>query len=162
MAGASVEKPNPGTSTLRWVARGTKHANDAPAIARDTAWAMSEENVEIVRRVTAEFTESHKVSSERVAPDSIWDMRSWPSWSGQPQFHGRDGFIEFFAEWTGAYEEWDQEIEDIIDAGDNQVLEINRQRGRLRGSDSWVALCMESSGLTLRPRRCARRLPSSA
>ena len=42
--------------------------------------------------------------SELVAPDSIWDMRSWPSWSGQPQFHGRDGFMEFFAEWTGAYE----------------------------------------------------------
>ena len=107
---------------------------------RDTAWAMSQENVEIVRRVTAEFTESHKVLSELVAPDSIWDMRSWPSWSGQPQFHGRDGFMEFFAEWTGAYEEWGQEIEDIIDAGDNQVLEVNRQRGRLRGSNSWVAL----------------------
>ena len=98
---------------------------------------MSQENVEIVRRVTSEFTETQQLS-ELVAPDLVWDLSSWPAWSGQQEFYGRDGFMAFFAEWTEAYEEWDQEIEGIIDAGGSQVVETTRQRGRLSGSDTWV------------------------
>jgi ketosteroid isomerase-like protein len=99
---------------------------------------MSEENVEVVRRVTTEFTERHQVLSELVDPDFIWDLSSWPAWSGEPEFHGIDGFMAFFAEWIEAYEEWDQEVEGVVDAGGSQVVEITRQRGRLRGSDSWI------------------------
>ncbi len=98
---------------------------------------MSEENVEIVRRVTTEFTETQQLS-KLIASDFVWDLSSWPAWSGQQEFHGRDAFVAFFAEWTGAYEEWDQEVEDIIDAGGNQVVETTRQRGRPLGTDSWV------------------------
>ena len=97
---------------------------------------MSEENVEIVRRETAQFTETHR-PSELVAPDAVWGLRSWPAWSGQEEFD-LDGFMAFFAEWTDAYAEWDQEGEGVIDAGGTQVVEITRQRGRLRGSDSWI------------------------
>ena len=100
---------------------------------------MSQENVEIVRRVVTEFTETHQLS-ELVAPDLVWDLRSWPAWSGQPEFRGRDGFMDFFAEWTDAYEDWTQEVESFIDAGDTQIVVTARQRGRLSGSDSWVAL----------------------
>jgi hypothetical protein len=46
----------------------------------------------------------------------------------------------FFAEWTDAYEEWTLEVERITDAGESHVVVAARQRGRLRGSDSWVAL----------------------
>ena len=99
---------------------------------------MSEENVEIVRRVTTEFTETHQVLPELVAPDFVWDLSSWPAWSGPQEFHGRDEFLRFFADWIDAYAEWDQEIEGVIDAGGNQVVETTRQRGRLRGSDSWI------------------------
>ena len=65
-------------------------------------------------------------------------VRSWPAWSGPQEFHGRDEFLRFFADWIDAYAEWDQEIEGVIDAGGNQVVETTRQRGRLRGSDSWI------------------------
>jgi ketosteroid isomerase-like protein len=99
---------------------------------------MSQENVEIIRRVSAEFTKSLQVPSELVAADVIWDMSSWPSWAGQQEFHGLDAFLAFFADWTRAYQEWDQKVEDIIDAGGSQVVEITSQRGRLRGSDSWI------------------------
>jgi len=98
---------------------------------------MSEENAEIVRRATTEFTETHQVP-ELVAPDFVWDLSPWPAWTGQREFQGRDGFMDFFGEWIGAYEEWDQEVEGVIDAGGSQVVETTRQRGRLRGSDSWV------------------------
>ena len=95
--------------------------------------------MEIVRRILTEFNETRQLS-ELVAPDLVWDLGSWSAWTGQPEFHGRDGFMEFFAEWTDAYEEWTQEFESFMDAGDSQVLVTTVQRGRLRGSDSWVAL----------------------
>jgi ketosteroid isomerase-like protein len=46
--------------------------------------------------------------------------------------------MAFFAEWIDAYAEWDQEVEGVMDAGGNQVVELTLQRGRLRESDSWV------------------------
>ncbi len=100
---------------------------------------MSSDNVEIVRSVTTEFSETQQVS-ELVAPDLVWHVGSWSAWPGQPEYHGRDGFSEFFGEWVGAYEEWTQEDENFIDAGDSQVVTTTLQRGRLRGSDSWVEL----------------------
>src|SRR5437588_1767561 len=48
--------------------------------------------------------------------------------------------MQFFREWIAAYDDWEQDIEEIVDAGDNQVVAITRQRGRLHGSDSWVDL----------------------
>ena len=48
--------------------------------------------------------------------------------------------MEFFAEWTDAYDEWTNEFESFIDAGESQVVVTTVQRGRMRGSDSWVDL----------------------
>jgi ketosteroid isomerase-like protein len=100
---------------------------------------MSQENIELVRRVMAEFNETQQ-PSELLAPDFVWDLRSWPVWTGQAEFHGADGFREFFAEWTEAYEEWTSEIESIIAADPGQVVVTIVQHGRMRGSDSWVDL----------------------
>ncbi|HSJ18384.1 MAG TPA: nuclear transport factor 2 family protein, partial [Solirubrobacterales bacterium] len=100
---------------------------------------MSRENVEVVRRVMTEFTGSQRLTGE-VAPDLIWDLSSWDAWTGQPEYHGHDGFYEFFAEWTDAYEEWTQEPQSFIDAGADKVVVATIQRGRLRGSDSWAEL----------------------
>jgi ketosteroid isomerase-like protein len=100
---------------------------------------MSRENVELVRGVMAEFSKTQR-PSELLAPDFVWDLRSWPVWPGHAEFHGPDGFREFFAEWIEPYEEWTSESESFIDAGDRQVVVTTVQRGRLRGSDSWVDL----------------------
>ena len=100
---------------------------------------MSQENVEVVRQVVAEFNETQQLS-ELVSPEFVWDMSSWSPWSGQSKYQGRVGFDQFFAEWTDAYEDWTQEVEEITDAGETQVVVATCQRGRLRGSDSWVEL----------------------
>jgi ketosteroid isomerase-like protein len=100
---------------------------------------MSRENVEIVRRILAEFSETQRLS-DLVSPDLVWHTGSWTLWTGPSEYHGRDGFLEFFGEWIAAYDDWAQEIEEIVDAGDRQVVGITRQRGRLRDSDSWVDL----------------------
>ncbi len=100
---------------------------------------MSQENLEIVRGILAEFGETRQPTPE-TSPDFIWSTGSWPAWTGPSEYRGADGFLQFFGEWTAAYEEWAQEIEEILDAGGNQVVVITRQRGRLRNSDSWVDL----------------------
>jgi ketosteroid isomerase-like protein len=101
---------------------------------------MSQENVELVRGLLVEFSETQQPNEELLAPDFVWNMRSWPVWTGQGEFHGPDGFREFFAEWIDAYEEWTQDLVSVIDAGDSQVVGTTVQRGRLKGSDSWVDL----------------------
>lgn len=100
---------------------------------------MSAKNVEIVRTALTEFTETRRLS-DLVAPHLLWDLRAWPVWTGQSEYQGRDGFMEFFAEWTGAYEDWTQEFESFIDAGGSHVVVTSVQRGRLPGSESWVDL----------------------
>jgi ketosteroid isomerase-like protein len=100
---------------------------------------MPEENIALVRSVMTEFTQTQE-PDERLAPDFVWDLRSWPVWTGQAEFHGADGFREFFAEWIDAYDKWTQELEDFIPAGETQVVVTTVQRGRLRGSNAWVAL----------------------
>jgi ketosteroid isomerase-like protein len=100
---------------------------------------MSQQNVETVRSVLSEFAETQKLS-ELVSPEAVWDLGSWSAWSGQLVFHGREGFLEFFAEWTGAYEDWRTKPESFIDAGDDQVVVTSVQRGRMPGSGSWVQL----------------------
>ena len=100
---------------------------------------MSQENVEIVKRVTTEFSETQQIS-ELVAPDMVWHAGSWAAWPGEADYHGHEGFAKFFGEWVEPYEEWTQEDENFIDAGDSHVVTETLQRGRLRGTDSWVAL----------------------
>src|SRR6478672_11465322 len=101
---------------------------------------MSQENVEIVRRIIARFDETHKPATDLTSPDFIWHTGSWKAWTGPSEYYGADGFAQFFDEWTAAYDEWQQDIQEIVDAGDDQVVAINRQRGRLHNSDSWVDL----------------------
>ena len=101
---------------------------------------MSRENVELVRAALTVFRETQEVTEEFLAPHFVWDMRSWPVWPGQQVFHGREGFTEFFAEWTDAYDEWTNDFESFIDGGEGRVVVTTVQHGRLRGSDSWVDL----------------------
>ncbi len=101
---------------------------------------MSEENVELVRDALTGFRETQQPSQDFLAPDFVWDLRGWAAWTGQAEFHGNDGFAEFFAAWTDAYDEWTYEFESFIDAGESQVVVTTVQHGRLRDSDSWVDL----------------------
>jgi ketosteroid isomerase-like protein len=101
---------------------------------------MSQENVELVRRILTRFSETLQPVTDLTSPDFIWHTGSWAAWTGPSEYHGTDGFMQFFGEWIAAYDDWKQDVEVILDAGDNQVVAIARQRGRLHDSDSWVDL----------------------
>jgi ketosteroid isomerase-like protein len=101
---------------------------------------MSQENVEIVQRVLSAFGDAQQIPEELFAPDWLFDLSNFQGWPGQQQFTGIEEFREFFATWTEPYTDWVQEIEQIRDAGPNQVVTTMRQHARLRNSGSWVDL----------------------
>ena len=100
---------------------------------------MSQENVEVVRRATTEFDKARRLS-DAFAPDFVLEMRTLRDYAGTPEFYGRSGFFEFFEDWVDAYDEWEQQIEDVLDGGGSQVVVVLRERGRLLYSPAWVEL----------------------
>jgi ketosteroid isomerase-like protein len=98
---------------------------------------MSQQNVELVRKGVAAFADSGGVS-EFFAPDVVWDMGTFSGWPGRSEFRGLDEFNDFVEAWIEPYEGWSFEVEEILDAGGNRVVVMANQRGKLRGSDSWI------------------------
>jgi ketosteroid isomerase-like protein len=101
---------------------------------------VSQENLEIVRRALSKFGDTQQIADELFAPDWCFDASNFQGWPGQQRFTGIQEFGDFFASWTEPYTDWVQEIEQIRDAGPDQVVAMCRQRARLRNSGSWVDL----------------------
>ena len=112
---------------------------------------MSEENVEVVRRMYEAF---HAGDTDAAlacfAPDVVADFsRRADGRLGE----GRDYLIQDVRSWMGAWEEWREEIDDIRDLG-SQVYVAATQRGRGKGSgveveQSYAFLCeVEGDSIT--------------
>jgi ketosteroid isomerase-like protein len=100
---------------------------------------MSEKNVEVVRRMLSEFDRTHRLT-EAWAPDLVWEVPTYPGARETTVYRGWEGFYQFLEDWISPWEEWEQEFDDVLDAGGNQVVAVLHQRGRLSGSESWVDL----------------------
>jgi ketosteroid isomerase-like protein len=103
---------------------------------------MSQENVEIVRRV---FDAADRRDADAIFalydPDVEWDAsRMLP---GLGEFtevaHGHDGLRRFFGEWLEAWESDEYVYDELIDTGGDVVVSIATQRGRGRVSGVEVA-----------------------
>jgi ketosteroid isomerase-like protein len=92
---------------------------------------MSEENVEIVRRMYEAF---HGGDAEGALayfhPEVVVDARGRVD-AGMG--HGRDELSRIIATWVGTFDEWREEIEEMRDLG-SQVYVVATQRGRGKGS----------------------------
>jgi ketosteroid isomerase-like protein len=100
---------------------------------------MSRENVDVVAASYRQFAATQRPTGF-LAPDLVWDLRTFRGWPDQEEYLGPDGFMEFLAKWREPYDEWDLELEDVVDAHDDRVVAVVRQRGRLKGAGSWVEL----------------------
>jgi ketosteroid isomerase-like protein len=114
---------------------------------RDTARAMSEENVEIVRRAHAEFqaglssgNPAAAFDSGTIAPDFEWIIPAEGA-GLRAVYRGRKEWIEFIRTWTEDFD-WSIELEQAIDAGDGRVVVTTHQRAVGRGSGVPVDLRM--------------------
>ncbi len=98
---------------------------------------MSQENVEIVRRIYDAVTRRDDVTPfELYAEDIVWDVSTQRA-AGLMQsgvYQGHEGVRQFWQDAVSVFGEIDFEVEELIDAGD-QVLAVIRDRrvGRASG-----------------------------
>jgi ketosteroid isomerase-like protein len=108
------------------------------SMSRDTAWAMSEENVETVRRiyeaalrrdaatVLALYDPGVELDASRIG------VSMHPS--GGDAYHGHDGLRDLFRDWHEAWGKIQYDYEELIDAGEEVVAVVSRHaRGRASG-----------------------------
>jgi ketosteroid isomerase-like protein len=97
---------------------------------------MSEENVEIVRRVY-DAAARRDAESVLAAYDPLieWDVSRSPMARlvGEGVYVGYDGLRKFFTAYHEAWESVKYEAEELIDAGDD-VISVDKERGRGRAS----------------------------
>jgi ketosteroid isomerase-like protein len=91
---------------------------------------MSQENVEIVRRSYEHFKATGEIRTG--ADDLVWDVSNL-GWPDQQVYTGDEGAMQFNAEWAAAWDDWELEPEDYIDAGERVVV-ILIQRGRSKAT----------------------------
>jgi ketosteroid isomerase-like protein len=94
---------------------------------------MSQENVEIVRRGTEHFLATGDFLPEIIHADFVWDMSTSRGWPERQEYLGVEGARQFNAEWADAWGDWEVEVDDYRDAGE-QVVVLVRQRGRAKAS----------------------------
>ena len=90
---------------------------------------MSQENVEIVRRG---WEHSVATGEFQAHPDLVWDVSNL-GWPEQQVYHGAEGAMQFLADWADAWDDWEMEVEEYVDAGERVVVIVN-QRGRSKAS----------------------------
>lgn len=106
---------------------------------------MSEENVEIVRRML----EAWRLGIERndpaavfesgtVAPDLEWiPSRGFP---GPSIYRSREGVVEYFRTWTEDFDGWSFEVERLIEAPGDRVVALIHQTATGKGSGASVEM----------------------
>ena len=103
---------------------------------------MSQENVEIVRRISEAF----EAGVERGDFTAAWetgavaeDCELIPSPElEQRSYEGREGFSEFMLGWTEDFENYSVDRERLIEAGEDRVVAFFTQSGTGKGSGAPV------------------------
>jgi len=99
---------------------------------RDTARAMSEANVETVRRMREAFDRGDVDGALAFFDPDV--VANHSARFGGSIGHGREGLSRVITEWVGTFSEFRAEIEEMRDLGDGLVLEVTLHRGRGKGS----------------------------
>ena len=98
---------------------------------------MSEENVEIVRRVNDAFHAADWDAALGFYDDEVeLDMARMPAGD---VYHGPEEVRKFYTRWIAAWERYQAERLDLIDAGDTVVL-VSRITGVGKGSGAEVQM----------------------
>jgi ketosteroid isomerase-like protein len=102
---------------------------------RDTAWAMSQENVEVVRAAVDTWNSGDMAGvRDFYDPDVI--MRVAPDWPEPGPFVGRDAVMQQLSEARGAFDnDWAEIGGEPLAAGDRVIVRLN-WHGTGRGPQS--------------------------
>lgn len=96
---------------------------------------MSQENVELVKRMLALF---HAGDGEGAlacfSDDVVSEAKARPDITGG---QGREALGQLIGGWVSAWDAWEEEIDEIRDLGD-RVMVISTQRGRAKSTDTYI------------------------
>jgi ketosteroid isomerase-like protein len=108
---------------------------------------MSQENVEVARRLFEEFQAGMArgdpgawFDPEFVADDCEWIVPT--PLDGRSVWRGREGFVEFIRTWTDQFEGWSIWVERWIGVGEDRVVALTRQSATGKGSGVPVELTL--------------------
>ena len=91
---------------------------------------MSEENVAVVRSMWEAFVrQDFEASLSAFDSDVEWDGTNLPDGAIS---RGRDAVLDHVAKWAETWETWEVELEEVRDAGGEQVIAFIRERGRTK------------------------------
>ena len=91
---------------------------------------MSEQNVVVVRSMWEAFLRNDfEAALSAFEPDVEWDGTNLPD--GKVS-RGLDAVVEHLTSWAETWEIWEIELEQVIDAGGDQVIAFIRERGRTK------------------------------
>jgi ketosteroid isomerase-like protein len=107
---------------------------------RDTARAMSQENMEVVRRIwgAAERGDDEAVFA-LYDPDIVWESHHVGPMERGGVHHGHKGIRHFFRDWLESFGSYEAHAETFTDAGDRVVVRY-RVSGCGRGSGAEVEM----------------------
>jgi ketosteroid isomerase-like protein len=102
---------------------------------------MSKENVAVVRRLyEAAARRDNATIYSLYDPEIEWDAsRTSRGVVTGRVVHGHDGLQKWLREWYGAWENIHDDLEELIEAGEHDVISVMTQRGRGRASGVDVA-----------------------
>ena len=110
---------------------------------------MSQENVEIVRRLLGMFARrEHEAVFAYYAPEIEWDATNTRDVGIDDLadvYHGHQGVRTYWRRWLQAWRDLEFEVEDVRDGGDDVVALIRNQRQW--GRRSGIAVDMPPYGL---------------
>jgi ketosteroid isomerase-like protein len=100
---------------------------------------MSEENIEIVRRLAEAVQRGaeHDGPGAILDPGLLADDAEWilpVPFERKSLWKGREEYVKFIRAWTGAFEDYSIRFEPLIDAGDGRAVAIYRQRATGKAS----------------------------
>jgi ketosteroid isomerase-like protein len=93
---------------------------------------MSRENVEIVRRSYDAFRRGD-IDTALAPMGEAFVIEDPTRIDTKSEYVGREGFMEWLGEWLSAFEDWQFEVDRVLDRG-TQVLVLGRDWGRGKGS----------------------------
>ena len=107
---------------------------------------MSEQNVELVRRMNQAFNNRDVEAMLEMCADDVQIEDLHPAPDMPPVAHGKHEVLRLIAGWVDAFDEFGAEIAEFIDVDDRHVAVVVRYRGTqrdtgvvvdMRGVDLW-------------------------
>jgi ketosteroid isomerase-like protein len=97
------------------------------------------QNAQLLRDLYARFLERGTPDPDWYTEDFVFDMSTFAGWPEKQEYPGYEGMQEFMSDWLEAWDDWQLELRDAVEAGD-EVVAICHQHGRSKSTGAEVEM----------------------